>query len=293
MNKGRIYFALFFVVYLVVVYGAACSQDESIAAKNGAEKTEIKSSEVKAAPSAEVQEEAVEKIEVKSIDVQAELDNNHPPIEPGFSCVDCHEINLDGNTTATQNWLYAETPGKEANEGVMPEDVLLKEVRKAIGGIKTASKTFVLGTSMNNRPLTTTAEFTLDPEKMVLYGFHEQGTEKLAHIKKNPYVSMNYHKEFESFDVFLCCQILGRAELIDGENPEYEQLIIKLLPYEDGARVPKDATPKQREDHLRKFRQGLKKGFYISKITIDRLTLINLDMVKQGYRRVQRWERKK
>jgi len=73
---------------------------------------------------------------------------------------------------------------------------------------------------------------------------------------------------------------------------EYEQLIIDLLPYEDGVRVPKYSTPRQREKHLRKFRQGLKKGFYISKITIDRLTIINLDFVKKGYRRVQRWERK-
>lgn len=233
------------------------------------------------------------KAEAKSIEAQAEVDNNHPPIEPGFSCVDCHEIKLDANTTATQNWLYAETPGKEAGEGVMPEEMFIKEIRKVIGGIKMESKTYVLGTSMNNRPLTTTAEFTLDPKKMMLYGFHEQGTEKLEHIKKNPYVSLNYHKEFESFDVFLCIQMLGRAELIDGTNPEYEQLIIDLLPYEDGSRVPKNATPEQREEHLRKFRQGIKKGFYISKITIDRLTMINIDLVKQGFRRIQRWERKK
>lgn len=155
------------------------------------------------------------------------------------------------------------------------------------------SKTFVLGTSMNNRPLTTTAEFTLDPEKMILYGFHEKGTEKLNHIKTNPYVSLNYHKEFESFDVFLCCQILGTAVLIDGTGPEYERIIIDLLPYEDGARVPESATPQQREEHLKKFRRGIKKGFYISKIAIDRLTMINIDFVKNGYRRVQRWERKR
>jgi len=233
------------------------------------------------------------KAEAKSIEATSEVDNNHPPIEPGFSCVDCHEIKLDANTTATQNWLYAETPGKEAGEGVMPEEMFIKEIRKVIGGIKMESKTYVLGTSMNNRPLTTTAEFTLDPKKMMLYGFHEQGTEKLEHIKKNPYVSLNYHKEFESFDVFLCIQMLGRAELIDGTDPEYEQLIIDLLPYEDGSRVPKDATPLEREEHLRKFRQGIKKGFNISKITIDRLTMINIDLVKHGYRRVQRWERKK
>ena len=293
MSRVKKYFALFFIVCLAGVSGVACSQEQSMAGKSEAEKIETKSPEVKAAPVVEVQEKAVENTEAKSIAAQAEIDNNHPPIEPGFSCVDCHEIKIDANTTATQNWLYAETPGKEANEGVMPEDVLLKEVRKVIGGIKMESKTFVLGTSMNNRPLTTTAEFTLDPEKMMLYGFHEQGTEKLEHIKKNPYVSMNYHVEFDSFDVFLCCQILGRAELIDGENPEYEQLMINLLPYEDGARVPKDATPEQREEHLRKFRQGVKRGFYISKITIDRLTIINMAFVKQGYRRVQRWERKK
>lgn len=229
----------------------------------------------------------------KSINAKASVDNNHPPIEPGFSCVDCHEIKLDANTTATTLWLYGETPGKKANEGVMPEDQFLKEIRKNIGGIKKDSLTYVLATSLNNRPLSTTAEFTLDPKALILYGFHEQGTEKLDHIKNNPYVSLNYHKEFSgNFDEFLCCQIVGRCELIDGTNPEYEKLLIELMPYEDGARVPKDATPEQRTEHLKKFRQGIKKGFYISKITIDRLTMINIDFVKQGFRRVQRWERK-
>ena len=36
MNKGRNYFALLFVVCLAVVYGVACSQDESIAGKSEA-----------------------------------------------------------------------------------------------------------------------------------------------------------------------------------------------------------------------------------------------------------------
>jgi len=227
----------------------------------------------------------------KSIDVKAEVDNNHPPIEPGLSCNDCHEVKVDAKTTATQSWVSGEWGGKKAGEGVMPMDQLWKEIVKIIGGIKKESKTYALGTSLNNMPLTTTSEFTLDTEKKLLYGFHEQGTEKLLHIKSNPWVSLSYHKEFESFDVFLCCQILGRAELIDGNSPEYEQILINFLPYEDGARVPKDATPAQREEYLKKFRQGIKKGFYISKITIDRITIINIDFVKQGYRRVQRWER--
>ena len=65
MSKGRNHFVLFFVIGLVVVYCVSCSQDESIAGKSEAEKTEVKNTDVKVAPAAEVQEEAVEKIEAK------------------------------------------------------------------------------------------------------------------------------------------------------------------------------------------------------------------------------------
>lgn len=230
--------------------------------------------------------------EAKSIDATAEVERTHPPIEPGLSCNDCHEIQLDANTTATQLWLTGEWGAKEAGEGVMPRDQLWEGIVKIIGGIKMDSKTYVLGTSMNNIPLTTTAEFTLNPQKKVLYGFHEQGTEKLLHIKNNPNVSLNWHKEFEGFGGdYLCCQIRGHAKLIDGTSSEYEQILIDFLPYEDGARVPKDATPKQREEHLKKFRQGIKKGFYICEITIDRATVISLDFTKRDFRLIQRWER--
>ncbi len=236
---------------------------------------------------------ASEKKEAGTIDVKAEVGNTHPAIEPGLSCVDCHDFKLDAGTTATHIWLHGEMPGRPEGDGVMPEDILIKEIRKVIGGIKRDTKTYVLGTSLNNRPLTTTAEFTLDPKEMFLYGFHEQGTEKLDHIKNNPWVSLNYHKEFGGdFDKFLCCQIVGYAELIDGENPEFERILAEFLPYEEGARVPADATPDQREDHLKKFRQGIRKGFYISKTRIDRLTIINMDFIKNGFRRAQRWERR-
>jgi nitroimidazol reductase NimA-like FMN-containing flavoprotein (pyridoxamine 5'-phosphate oxidase superfamily) len=194
--------------------------------------------------------------------------------------------------TTTQVWLTGKSPGRAAGEGVMPKDQTWKEIVKNIGGIKKDSKTYVLGTCMNNVPLTTTSEFTLDPEKKVLYGFHEQGTEKLMLIRNNPKVSLNWHQEFKVFTDFLCCQIRGHAELIDGTSPEYEKLLIDFLPYEDSARVPKDATPQQREERLKKFRESVKKGFYISKIAIDRITIMNIGFVKQGFRRCQRWERK-
>ena len=225
----------------------------------------------------------------KSIDTSATLDNTHPEVEAGFSCNDCHEIKLDAKTTATQVWLSGESPGKKAGEGLMTKEKVWEAIVKIIGGKKMESKTFVLGTCMNNVPLTTTAEFTLDPVKKVLYGFHEPGTEKLIQIKNNPKVSLNWHREFESFTDFCCIQIKGRAELLDGKNPEFEKVLIELLPYENGARVPKDATPEQRELRLKQFRESLKKSFIISKITIEQATMANYAFAVAGFRRYQRW----
>lgn len=239
------------------------------------------------------QEEGEKEVVAKAqeIDVAAEVNETHPEIEEGLSCNDCHEIKLDAKTTATQVWLTGDSPGRKAGEGVMPKDELWKEIVKLIGGIKKDSKTFVLGTSLNNTPVTTTAEFTLDPEKKMIYGFHEGGTEKLIHIRNNPRVSLNWHKEFDSFTDFQCIQIKGRAELIDSSSKEFEKIMIDFLPYEDGARVPKDATPEQREERLKKFRGSLKKGFVITKITIDQATMATTDFVKLGVRRYQRWTR--
>jgi general stress protein 26 len=226
----------------------------------------------------------------KSIDIKATVNSNHPEFEPGYSCNDCHEIKLDAKTTATQVWLSGESPGKKAGEGVMPKEQVWDAIEKTIGGKKLDTKTFVMGTCMNNVPLTTTAEFTLNPEKKVLYGFHEKGTEKLNQIKHNPKVSLNWHKEFRSFADFCCVQIKGHAELIESNNPEFEKALIDFLPYERGARVPSEATPQQQQERLKQFRESLKKGgFVISKIHIDQVSMATIEFTKEGFRRYQRW----
>ena len=232
----------------------------------------------------------------QAIDAAAVVSSDHPEIPEGTSCSDCHEMKLDAKTTATQVWLNGEYLGKAKGEGVMPRDQLWKEIIKMIGGTKNDSKTYVLATSMNNRPLSTTAEWTLDPERKVLYGVHEMGTEKLAHIKSNPWVSLNWHEEFTSIEgPYRCCQIKGRCQLIDGTNPEFEKILINFAPYEDAAKrmMPKNPTPEQREQTLKNFRdQVFKKRFLISRITMDRVTVVNKAFMKQGFRNVQRWERK-
>ena len=227
----------------------------------------------------------------ETIDASAEVESGHPEVEPGLSCNDCHEIKYDAKTTATQVYLYDDSPGFSEGEGVMKKDRIWAEIEKAIGGIKHDSKTYILGTCLNNEPLTTTCEWTLDPKTNKLYGFHERGTEKLKHIAANPKVSMNYHKEFDSatFAGFLCVQIKGKARLIEGSDHKFEKMMVDFLPYEFGARVPKDATPEQREERLKKYRQGVKDDFTITEITPEMITVANAKFRKEGFRIYQRW----
>lgn len=279
MQKVRKVYVLFLILCCIVGLCISLNAADKPPLKKEAKKTEAKSIDAKA----------------HAIDASAEVSSEHPEIPEGTSCSDCHEMKLDAKTTATQVWLYGEYLGKANGEGVMPREQLWNEIVKMIGGIKNDSKTYVLATCMNNRPLSTTSEWTLDPEKKVLYGVHEKGTEKLVHIKNNPWVSLNWHDEFTGIEgLYRCCQIKGRCELIDGDNPEFEKILINFVPYEDAAQrmMPKNPTPEQREQTLKNFRdQVFKKRFLISKITIDRITVVNKAFIKEGVRNVQRWER--
>jgi len=219
------------------------------------------------------------------IDIADGLSDNHPEVEEGISCNDCHEITFDAKTSATQAWLYGDYLKWSAGEGVLPEGKLWEAIVRHLGRKKDKMKTFILATCLNNTPLSTTAEWGLDPEKKVLYGLHEKGTQKLLHIAKNPRVSLNWHTEFESFTDYRCIQIIGRAELIDGTRPEYDSILIDAIDYEAGAKKKK-MTPEQ-------FRESIRSYMVISKITIDQITMANYAFMKDGYRIYQRWVRNK
>ncbi|MBN2031358.1 pyridoxamine 5'-phosphate oxidase family protein [bacterium] len=221
--------------------------------------------------------------EAKAIEVEASLTDDHPAIEEGITCADCHEIKLDAKTTATQIWLTGEYLGFAKNEGAMTNEKVREEIIKAMGG-KKKTGTCVLGTCINNTPMTTTAEFTLNPDTMTLHGMHEKGTAKLLHIKQNPRVSLNWHKEFIDWSDALCIQFIGHAELIEGTNPEFEKIMIDCLPYE------KNAT--QRKITLDQARNMAKQMMIITKITVDEATITNMQFRKEGCRPWQRWMRK-
>lgn len=218
----------------------------------------------------------------KKIEATAGVVDNHPEIEPGISCNDCHEIKLDANTSATQVWLTGDYLKWKAGEGIMPEEQVFERIVN-IFKKKDMKATFVMATCLNNRPYTYTADFALDPKKKVLYAFHEKGTEKLAHIKNNPYVSMNWHREFDdNFANVACFQVLGTAEIFDGKSPEFEEGL-KVYPYEYAA--------KARKLTIEQWRDIVKKSMLMTRTTITRIRLTEGALAPLGYRTSQEWAR--
>ena len=212
----------------------------------------------------------------------AGISPNHPDVESGMSCVDCHSVTLDAQTTATKVWLNGEYLKYAAGEGVMPPEDLKKEIAGILGGRK-HNRTFVLGTCINNTPLTTTADFMLDPQTMTIYGLHEKGTTKLFHIQQNPRVSLNWHEEFKTWGTVLCMQFIGHAVLLEGSDPEFEQVLNDCIPYEQLAAAMK-IEPEQ-------ARAMIKAGMLMSKIRVDMITVNNSAFEQKGFRKYQRWER--
>jgi nitroimidazol reductase NimA-like FMN-containing flavoprotein (pyridoxamine 5'-phosphate oxidase superfamily) len=226
-------------------------------------------------------EKKTEKAAAKQIDAAATgLSPNHPEIPQGVTCNDCHEVKLDAHTTATQVWLKGAYLKYAEGQGIMPQDQIKAEIKKLMGG-KKEKRTCVLGTSLNNAPLTTTADFAFDPDTMTLYGLHEKGTTKLFHIQQNPKVSLNWHEEFKSWGTVLCAQFIGTAELIDGANPEFEKALVAIYPYEELASSMKI--------ELQQAREMVKKGMLLSKITCNQITVNSSAFEKNGMRKYQRW----
>lgn len=220
--------------------------------------------------------------EAKPIEVNASIGEDHPEIEEGISCNDCHEVKLDAKTTATEVWLTGDYLKWKAGEGIMEKEKVWERIVE-IFKQKGFKRTFVLATSFNNRPSTTTAEFALDPKKKVLYGLHEKGTTKLMHIKHNPYVSLNWHREFDdNFANIICIQVVGKAELFDGSAKAFEEGL-SVYPYQYGA-VARKLTDEQ-------WKTIIKKEMIMTRITIETITLVDGSLAGSDYRTSQRWTR--
>ena len=140
-----------------------------------------------------------------------------------------------------------------------------------------------LATSYNNAPLSTTAEWAFDNQTMTFYALHEKNTEKLIQIASNPIVCMSWHEgHFESFSNYRGIQMNGKAEIIDGTSPDWDNILINFIPYEQYQATAGRGAAAYRQNHTESM-------MVISKITMDRVTITNSDFKADGYRSYQRW----
>lgn len=199
-----------------------------------------------------------------------QLPEGHQEIPLEGPCMMCHNYKVDATTTATKQMVRI---GKQ-----LDKEVLWKRISDYLeAGKKT--KTFVLGTSLNNIPLTTSCDWMLDPVNKVMYAFFEIGTEKLIHVRENPYVSLNHHKPWENnFSTVLCIQVRGKADLFDGSRPEFKKAVEVSFP----------GLPEQNRKGLM---DRASKNMVVCRVTIEQIMLFDGTLLGQHMSSYQMWRR--
>jgi len=233
----------------------------------------------------EVKTNEIEKAEENVvIEATAQVSDTHPEIEEGITCADCHEVLVDATTRATETWLYKDYLNFSAEEGLESNKDTKKHIIGILGG-KKKKNTYIMSTCVNNIPLATTFDAGIDPDKMTMYIFSEKGTEKLAHMRTNPRVSIGWHQEFTEFGKTLCIQMRGTAEVIDNSSKYDEGLA--TYPYEEFA----DA---RKMDRKRFADEVMKKFMTMTKITLNQIIITDSQHSREkGVRVHQIWKREK
>lgn len=167
----------------------------------------------------------VQEEEIPSIVLGAEMPEEHQEIET-VACMECHRINVDTVSTATQRFL--ERPG------LLEQEELWKEIATFFG----ERQSCVLATAINNEPYVTTIDFALDPDNRVMYALSEKGTRKLSQIKMNPAVALEYHqpRDMET-KVFRCLQMQGTARTFNSDDAQFEEGLKVFKPQIDEAMI--------------------------------------------------------
>ena len=233
-------------------------------------KVEVKKTEI---------EQAEENV---AIEATAQVSDTHPEIEEGITCADCHEVLVDATTRATETWLYKDYLNFSAGEGLESNEDTKKHIIGILGG-KKKKNTYILSTCVNNIPLATTFDAGIDPGKMTMYIFSEKGTEKISHMRTNPWVSVGWHQEFTQFGKTLCIQMRGTAEVIDDASKYDEGLA--TYPYEEFA----DA---RKMDRTRFANEVMKKFMTMTKISLNQIIITDSQYSREkGVRVHQIWKR--
>ena len=149
--------------------------------------------------------------EVPTIVLGVEMPEDHQEIET-LACMECHIIEVDATSTATQRYLE--------RKGAMKKDELWEEIVKFFGTRQSCS----LATNINNESYITTLDFALDPVKKVMYAFSEKGTRKLGQMKMNPNIAVEYHNaEGVKINIWCCFPELDGKDKIAQDDPQFDE----------------------------------------------------------------------
>ena len=207
----------------------------------------------------------------------------HVMYDEEIKCVECHPLktkDIDGYTSATMTL-------KKSKAGVMPKTDIEKRVVEVLRGTH-GREIFVLSTSYHNKPLATVIEFAIDPKTLNLYAMSEKQGEKLFHMHENNQVSLAYVKQAENyFKETLGVQIVGKAQLLTGEDPDFEKGLDIYLPtlYYMLPNPPKDPAS------IKAFKERISKTKIMTKVTPERIVLRDIYLKAKGFRNFQIWEK--
>ena len=207
----------------------------------------------------------------------------HVIVDENVKCVECHPLktqDIDGYTSATMTL-------KKSSLGVMPKEEIEKRVVEVLQG-KHGREIFVLSTSYNNKPLATIIEFTIDPKTLNLYSMSERQGEKLFQIYENPQVSLAYVRPAENyFRETLGVQIVGKAQLLTGEDPEFAEGLDIYLP----SLFHMIPNPPTEPAALEAFKEKISKTKIMTKVTPERIVLRDISLKARELRNFQIWEK--
>lgn len=207
----------------------------------------------------------------------------HIPFDEEIKCVQCHPVkikDIDGYTAATMTLTQSKL-------GAMPQSDIEKRIVEVVSG-KHGREIFVLSTSYNNKPLSTIIELVVDPETLSFYSMSEKQTEKLFQMFYNDQVSFAYVKPAENyFKDVLGVQVIGKAELLTGEDPEFERGLEIYFP----SLIPMLSFPPNDPDKLNALKDDVRKTKIMTKFTPERIVLKDSTLRAKGLRLTQIWEK--
>jgi nitroimidazol reductase NimA-like FMN-containing flavoprotein (pyridoxamine 5'-phosphate oxidase superfamily) len=165
-------------------------------------------------------ERGIEAVVVPGPPLTAEqvMSNAHMSYPRGMTCAECHNVEFDGKTSATEQFM--------ANFPAMSNAEIWKKIEVFLPGRERFALTTV---STDNEPLATTVDMVLDQDEKVLYVVSEKGTEKLLHLRENPAVGAVRFKGWTVADggkqEWRSVQIRGTAEMLDSSDPMFMELL--------------------------------------------------------------------